>query len=128
MTIRISRFDHLAVTVADMTRSIDFYRRVLGAEEIVFGEGRRALKLGANKFNLHDATTAISPVAAAPTPGAIDICLISETPMPAILDHLAACGVAIVEGPVPRTGAAGPILSVYFRDPDGNLIEVSNRL
>ena len=127
MTIRISGIDHLAITVADISRTVAFYRRVLGAREVTFGGGRKALQLGANKFDLHDAATGITPVSERPTPGAVDVCLLTETPMRDVIAHLSACDIPLVDGPVERTGALGPLLSVYFRDPDGNLIEVSNR-
>lgn len=124
--IRIKSLDHLVLTVADVQATCDFYARVLGMEAISFGEGRRALGFGSQKINLHTAGREFEPKAHRPTPGSADLCLIASTPLDAVVQHLRACGIVILEGPVRRTGATGPILSVYFRDPDGNLIEVSN--
>lgn len=126
--MKIDGIDHIAITVADMDRTIDFYRRVLGAEVETFGAGRTALRLGRNKLNLHDAGTGASIVAARPTVGAIDICFLTQTPMAEVVAHVEGCGVAIEQGPVERTGAHGPILSVYIRDPDGNLVEIAKQL
>ena len=124
--MKIDRLDHLVLTVADIDASIAFYVGVLGMEAVSFGAGRRALAFGSQKIILHPATAPLKPHALAPTPGSADLCLITTTPVAEVLRHLEACGVAVEEGPVPRTGAVGPIMSVYFRDPDGNLIEVSN--
>ncbi|ERI54027.1 virulence protein [Pseudomonas sp. EGD-AK9] len=121
----IERLDHLVLTVADIDATVAFYERVLGMRHERFGAGRNALVFGQQKFNLHRAGREFEPKAARPTPGAIDLCLISTWPLERILSHLAAQGVEVEEGPVARTGAVGPIESVYFRDPDGNLIEVS---
>lgn len=121
----IERLDHLVLTVADIARTVDFYQRVLGMRHETFGQGRSALVFGRQKFNLHQAGREFEPKALQPTPGAIDLCLISHWSIDKLLQHLAAQGVAVEEGPVARTGALGPIESVYFRDPDGNLIEVS---
>lgn len=126
MAIRIDRLDHFVLTVADIDRTIVFYRDVLGMEEQTFAGGRKALAFGNQKINLHRAGREFDPKAAMPTPGSADICLISNDPMEAIRAHLEACNVAVEEGPVERTGATGTIVSVYFRDPDGNLVEVSN--
>lgn len=126
MTIRIDRIDHLVLTVFDIERTIDFYARVLGMQPVTFAEGRRGLAFGRQKLNLHQAGREFEPKALKPGPGAIDLCLVSETPLEQVIAQLKADGVAIIEGPVPKTGALGPMMSVYFRDPDGNLIEVSN--
>lgn len=123
--IRIERLDHLVLTVADIERTISFYSEVLGMEPVTFGEGRRALAFGVHKMNLHEAGKEIDPKAVRPTPGSADLCLVSAVPIEEVVRHLEACGVAVEEGPVPRTGAQGMMTSVYFRDPDGNLIEVS---
>ncbi|MCB1542153.1 MAG: VOC family protein [Rhodoblastus sp.] len=124
--IEIDRLDHLVLTVADIERTCAFYAQVLGMGVETFGAGRTALKFGAQKFNLHQAGREFEPKADRPAPGSADLCLIATTPLKKVVAHLQAKGVAIEEGPVARTGATGPILSVYFRDPDRNLIEVSN--
>ena len=121
----IDRIDHVVLTVADPQRTIDFYTRVLGMQTISFGDGRQALGFGNQKLNLHQAGQEIDPKAKHPTPGSADLCLITRTPLAFVMQHLTVCGVPIEDGPVARTGALGPITSVYFRDPDGNLIEVS---
>jgi len=126
--MRIERIDHVVLTVRDIGVTCDFYSRVLGMEVVTFGDGRRALKCGDQKVNLHEAGREFEPKALHPTPGSGDLCFITRTPLGRVVDHLRASGVAIVEGPVRRTGARGPIESVYLRDPDGNLIEVSNAL
>lgn len=122
------RIDHLVLTVASIEQSCDFYARVLGMGVETFCEGRKALTFGNQKINLHRAGHEFEPKADRPTPGSADLCFISDTPIDDVIVHLQAEGVAIEEGPVRRTGATGPILSVYFRDPDHNLIEVSNPL
>jgi catechol 2,3-dioxygenase-like lactoylglutathione lyase family enzyme len=124
--IRIESLDHLVLTVADVEATCTFYEEVLGMEVVVFGEGRKALRFGAQKINLHAAGREFEPKAERPTPGSADLCLIASTPIGAVMEHLLACGVVVVEGPVRRTGATGPIVSVYIRDPDRNLIEISN--
>ncbi len=126
--MKILRLDHLVLTVASIPATCDFYGRVLGMETVTFGQGRVALAFGQQKINLHQAGREFEPKALRPTPGSADLCLIAETDLAAVLAHLQAEGVAIEEGPVARTGATGPIRSVYFRDPDGNLIEISNIL
>jgi catechol 2,3-dioxygenase-like lactoylglutathione lyase family enzyme len=123
--VRIDRIDHLVLTVADVDQTVDFYVRVLGMEPVTFGAGRRALRFGRHKLNLHQAGRELEPRARRPTPGSADLCLVTTTPLDRVLGHLRAQGVAVEEGPVARTGATGPITSVYFRDPDGNLVEVS---
>ncbi len=126
MSIVIDRLDHLVLTVRDVEATCAFYTRVLGMTVVEFGEGRKALCFGQQKFNLHTAGKEFEPKAERPTPGSADLCLISPTPLAAIIAHLEICGIAVEEGPIARTGAVGPITSVYFRDPDDNLIEVSN--
>lgn len=123
--IRIDCLDHLVLTVASITETVAFYQRVLGMEEISFGTGRKALAFGLQKINLHQAGREFEPKARCPMPGSADICLITATPLQEVISHLEMMGVAIEEGPVARTGATGPIISAYFRDPDQNLIEVS---
>ena len=124
--MKIDSIDHLVLTVRDIDATIAFYIDVLGMEAVSFGVGRRALAFGWQKINLHPAAAPLKPHAAQPTPGSADLCLLSSVPIAELVSHLGALGIAIEEGPVPRTGARGPILSVYFRDPDGNLIDVSN--
>jgi len=122
----IDRIDHIVLTCHDVERTVAFYQQVLGMEPVTFAGGRRGLAFGRQKFNLHQAGREFDPKALMPAPGAIDLCLITLTPLADVQEHLKANGVAIIEGPVQKTGATGPIQSVYFRDPDGNLIEVSN--
>ncbi|MBO9738856.1 VOC family protein [Xanthomonas axonopodis pv. begoniae] len=126
--MQIERLDHLVLTVADVDVTCAFYARVLGMQVISFGEGRRALGFGQQKINLHAAGREFEPKAQRPTPGSADLCLITATPLTQAEAELVAAGVSIEQGPIQRTGATGPLLSVYFRDPDGNLIEVSNLL
>ena len=126
--MKIDRIDHLVLTVRDIDATCAFYSTVLGMEVVTFGQGRKALAFGAQKINLHRFGAEFDPKAFAPTPGSADLCLITSVPLPEVLAHLAGCGVPVEDGPIERTGAAGPILSVYFRDPDLNLIEVSNTL
>jgi len=126
--VRIDRLDHLVLTVADIDATVDFYTRVLGMQAVTFGTGRTALAFGRSKINLHRAGHEFEPKAHRPTPGSADVCLIADGPLDQVITELTAHGVPIEEGPVERTGAAGPILSVYFRDPDQNLIEVSTYL
>jgi catechol 2,3-dioxygenase-like lactoylglutathione lyase family enzyme len=126
--MHIDSLDHLVLTVADIEASCAFYQRVLGMKVVTFGAGRKALAFGTQKINLHQAGREFEPKAEHPTPGSADLCFLTSLPLAQVQAHLGACGVTVTEGPVQRTGAQGPILSVYFRDPDRNLIEVSNRL
>ncbi len=126
MPIDIDRIDHVVLTVFDLQRTLDFYSQVLGMEPVTFAGGRRGLAFGRQKFNLHQAGREFEPKALKPVPGAIDLCLIASTPLDEVVAELKSHDVAIIEGPVPKTGALGPMTSVYFRDPDGNLVEVSN--
>jgi catechol 2,3-dioxygenase-like lactoylglutathione lyase family enzyme len=126
MAISIDRIDHLVLTVADVERTLAFYSRVLGMEPVTFAGGRRALAFGRQKLNLHQAGREYEPKALKPVPGAIDLCFIASTPLEEVIATLKRDGVVVIEGPVPKTGALGPMMSVYFRDPDGNLVEVSN--
>jgi len=126
--MHIDHLDHLVLTVADLDVTTDFYTRVLGMQPVTFGEGRKALAFGRQKINLHQAGREFEPKAERPTPGSADLCFIVATPLEAVIAHLEQQGVAILEGPVQRTGAIGPIRSVYLRDPDLNLIELSNPL
>lgn len=122
----ITGLDHVVLTVADLNETSDFYQRVLGMRPVTFGTGRRALEFGTSKINLHEAGQEFTPHAARPLPGSADLCLITTAPPEQILDHLGAQRVPVEEGPVPRTGARGPMTSIYVRDPDGNLIEIAS--
>ncbi|MBT3661494.1 MAG: VOC family protein [Rhodospirillaceae bacterium] len=124
--VTIDRLDHFVLTVADIDATCEFYTRVLGMERVSFGHGRTALSFGRQKINLHPAGNEYEPKAETPMPGSGDVCFITETPIGGVVSHLNTCGVEIIEGPGTKTGAMGPIISVYFRDPDMNLIEVSN--
>lgn len=124
--MHVDRLDHIVLTVADVAATCAFYERMLGMQSVTFAGGRKALSFGNQKINLHQAGREFEPKAAAPTPGSADLCLVSKAPLDQVIAHLHSCGVAILEGPVQRTGAMGPITSVYFRDPDNNLIEVCN--
>jgi catechol 2,3-dioxygenase-like lactoylglutathione lyase family enzyme len=124
--MHIDRLDHLVLTVANIQATCAFYSRVLGMEVVTFGNRRKALTFGVQKINLHERGNEFEPKAACPTPGSADICFITSTPIHEVVKHLKECNIPILDGPVVRTGATGPISSVYFRDPDSNLIEVSN--
>lgn len=124
--MNIDRIDHLVLTVADIERSCDFYTRILGMEVVRFGNGRTALKFGRQKINLHPADAIPGLVADKPTPGSGDLCFITAVPLAEVIAHLERRGIPIEAGPGPRAGAIGEIQSVYIRDPDRNLIEISN--
>lgn len=123
--IKLNRLDHLVLTVKNLKATCDFYENVLGMTVITFGGGRKALRFGEQKINLHQYGQAFEPKSDSPTPGSADLCFISHTPLAEVVSHLKQCGVEVIEGPVDRTGAIGPIESIYLRDPDQNLIEVS---
>ncbi len=126
MPLLIDRLDHLVLIVRDIERSCAFYEQALGFMRETFGEGRVALRFGRQKLNLHPHPTPYQPlVADVAAPGTADLCFITTSPMPEVISHLKAAGVTIIDGPVPRTGALGPMMSVYLRDPDRNLIEIS---
>lgn len=124
--MHVERIDHLVLTVADIEQSVEFYSRVMGMQRIEFGEGRIALAFGTQKINLHQRGREFSPRAGQVQPGSADLCFVIEEPVERVLEELQVHGVDVIEGPVPRTGARGKIVSVYFRDPDQNLIEVCN--
>lgn len=122
--IVVTTLDHLVLTVRDVAATCAFYERVLGMR-VVAGEGRTALHFGLQKINIHRAGHELEPKSARPTPGGGDFCLITEAPLESVMQHLTACGIAIELGPVERQGARGSMRSIYFRDPDGNLVEVA---
>lgn len=122
----IDRIDHLVLTVRDIDVSIAFYTRVLGMQAKTFGDGRIALHFGRQKINLHQYGREFEPKARHPRPGSADLCLVTTTPIDELCAHLEHCAVDLVDGPVERTGALGPIQSIYCRDPDGNLIELAH--
>ena len=126
--MEVASVDHFVLTVGDVDATVAFYQRALGMRAVTFAGGRRALGFGAQKINLHPAGREFAPHARNPARGAGDFCLLTDVPLDAVAAHLRETGVTIEEGPVARTGATGPIRSVYFRDPDGNLVEVSNRV
>jgi len=118
--VQVERIDHLVLIVKSIDTTVDFYTSVMGMEKVVFGEGRVGLSFGKQKINLHQLG------ASNVEPGCADLCFIVGQPISQVIERLAKCNVPVIEGPVKRTGAIGKIVSAYFRDPDGNLIEVSN--
>ena len=120
------RLDHFVLTVRSIDQTIDFCRQAIGLDVVTFGDGRRALQIGQQKVNLHEAGHEFEPKARVPTPGSGDFCLVTTEPLDDVITRLARLGIAIEEGPVGRTGAIGPLLSVYVRDPDDNLVEIAN--
>ncbi|EGY1753004.1 VOC family protein [Salmonella enterica] len=121
----IDRIDHLVLTVSDISTTIRFYEEVLGFSAVTFKQNRKALIFGAQKINLHQQEMEFEPKASRPTPGSADLCFITSTPINNVVSEILQAGILIVEGPVERTGATGEIMSIYIRDPDGNLIEIS---
>ncbi|MCA6066506.1 VOC family protein [Chryseobacterium sp. RG1] len=124
--MEIKNIDHLVLTVADIDKTVEFYTQVLGFEVVTFGDNRKALTFGNQKINLHQKGKEFEPKAEHPTSGSADLCFISSTDVYEVVEELKQKNVEIIEGIVERTGALGKIKSVYFRDPDLNLIEVSN--
>jgi len=128
--LNVVRIDHLVLTVRNLATTCDFYSRVLGMRVVTFADGRTAgrtaLHFGHQKINLHEAGNEFEPKARCPTPGSADLCFITRVPLRDVIEHVRSCDVEIVEGPVHRTGATGQLTSIYIRDPDGNLIEISN--
>lgn len=124
--MQVSQLDHLVLTVRNIDESASFYESVLGMDKIYFGDGRLALKFGNQKINLHEHGNEFEPKAQHPSPGSADLCFITPLPLEHAMADIEECGIEIITGPVERTGANGPILSFYFRDPDNNLIEVAN--
>lgn len=126
--IAIDHLDHLVLTVQNIDRTCEFYSQVLGMKVITFGAGRKALKFGNQKINLHQAGKEFEPKAAQPTPGSADLCFLTQTPLEEVISHLESCSVEILDGPVQRTGAIGLIMSVYIRDLDKNLVEIAVKI
>ena len=126
--MRVQRIDHIVLTVADLERTIAFYERALGMKAVSFGEGRRGLAFGDQKLNLHQAGREFEPKARRPTPGAIDLCFTTDVPLEDVAAHLRRESIEIEHGPVDKVGARRALRSLYFRDPDGNLVEVSNEV
>jgi catechol 2,3-dioxygenase-like lactoylglutathione lyase family enzyme len=126
MTFKVDQLDHFVLTVKDIPASLAFYSEVLGMEVVTFGQGRKALRFGTQKINLHQQGHEFEPKAANPCPGSADLCFITRQPIESVVAWLQQHSTEVIAGPVSRTGAMGRIVSVYFRDPDGNLIEVSN--
>jgi catechol 2,3-dioxygenase-like lactoylglutathione lyase family enzyme len=120
--------DHIVLTVRSIERTCAFYADALGLDVITFDDGRRALQAGAQKLNLHEAGREFQPKALFPTPGSGDLCFVTDEPLGEVVDRLRRLGVSIEVGPVARTGAVGPLRSVYVRDPDGNLVEIANQV
>ena len=124
--MKVSNLDHLVLTVVNMESTCKFYTNALGMEVVEFDENRKALKFGNQKINLHQYGGEIAPKAFKPTPGSADLCFITDQPIEDVIHELKQCCIEIENGPVERTGATGKIRSVYLRDPDLNLIEISN--
>jgi catechol 2,3-dioxygenase-like lactoylglutathione lyase family enzyme len=124
--MKIDGFDHVVFTVKDIDASCEFYARVLGMEIVTFGENRKALSFGSQKINLQQLGRESALRADKPTPGSADVCFITTLSLSDVIAHLNSCGVELIAGPVERNGARGLMMSLYFRDPDKNLIEVSN--
>jgi len=124
--MRIDSIDHVVFTVKDINASCEFYSKVPGMEVVTFGEGRKALAFGSQKINLQQLGRESTLIAEKPTPGSADICFVTSVPLSEVIAHLNSSGVRLVGGPVERNGARGMMTSVYFRDPDLNLVEVSN--
>lgn len=124
--MKIDGFDHVVFTVKDIDASCEFYAKVLGMEIVTFGENRKALSFGSQKINLQRLGRESALKADKPTPGSADICFVTSVSLSDVMAHLNSCGVDLIAGPVERNGARGPMMSLYFRDPDKNLIEVSN--
>lgn len=124
--MKIEKIDHFVLTVKNIEQTCEFYQNALGMDKVSFNNGRIALKFGNQKINLHEVGKEFEPKAKTPLPGTIDICFITKLPSLDVINHFKKCGILIEEGPVNKTGAVDKITSVYIRDPDGNLIEISN--
>jgi catechol 2,3-dioxygenase-like lactoylglutathione lyase family enzyme len=126
MAFTVNRIDHVVLNTPDVDATTGWYVRVLGMEREVFGEGRVALRFGGQKINVRPTGAPNWETGAVDVPGSLDLCFIAEMSPEEVGAHLRSCGVTITEGPVPKTGAMGPMTSHYCRDPDGNLIEVAS--
>jgi catechol 2,3-dioxygenase-like lactoylglutathione lyase family enzyme len=126
--MKIDHLDHVVLTVQDIKATCAFYQKVFGMESVHFGPDRTALQFGQQKLNLHEVGKEFEPKALRPTPGSADLCFLTSIPLEQVIAHLQACEVPLVEGPVNKTGATGPLRSLYVRDPDGNLLEIGNVL
>ncbi len=124
--MRLSGIDHVVIYAKDIDRTIDFYTRVLGMTHVLFDDGCHALHFGQHKINIHDVAAPFEPHAKQPRPAGFDACLLTDMAITDVLAHLGAHNVDVIEGPCIQTGARGPMVSVYFNDPDGNLIEIAN--
>jgi catechol 2,3-dioxygenase-like lactoylglutathione lyase family enzyme len=124
--MHIDRLDHMVLTVKDIAKTCDFYERALGMQVITFDQGRIALNFGQQKINLHQAGAEFDPKALHPTPGSADLCFITTVPLSEVVQHLQSLDIPVELGPVERTGTLGTMQSIYLRDPDQNLIEISN--
>jgi catechol 2,3-dioxygenase-like lactoylglutathione lyase family enzyme len=124
--MKIDSIDHVVFTVKDINATCEFYSKVLGMDTVTFGEGRKALAFGSQKINLQQLGRESTLIAEKPTPGSADICFVTSVPVAEVIAHLNSCGVRPIGGPVERNGARGLMMSVYFRDPDLNLVEVSH--
>jgi len=123
--MQIERIDHLVLTVKNIEASCNFYTKVLGMKKVTFKSGRKAVMFGNQKINFHEYGKEFDPKAAHPVPGSADLCFITRDPIAKIMSHLEICSVKIIEGPIERTGAMGPMTSIYIQDPDQNLIEIA---
>ena len=126
MTFNINRIDHIVMTVGNVEKTTRFYTDILGMTKVSLGDNRTALAFGKQKINLHPLSNDITPKASTPSPGSLDICLITDTPITTVVDELQQQNIDVEQGPVQRQGAQGNMTSVYIRDPDGNLIEIAN--
>lgn len=124
--MNVDRIDHIVLTVSNVELTCEFYSRILGMQVVTFGNNRKALQFGQQKINLHQLGQEFEPKALKPTSGSADLCLITKIPLSQVINHISSCGVDIINGPMKRTGALGSVESIYIRDPDGNLLEISN--